>query len=330
MSPPGRSTGEDRAASKEGTPASTPHAPLPSSLAATEPSDVDLDTRIQYVEQRLILREENLRRTARQFSDRVHDALRPARLLWPLAGLAAVAAAGFGLHALWRGRREPARIAVGPAGPGMAADGVPAMPWVRLLGLAWPLLPQRWRARVSPATVSAVMSLGLPMLEGLLGRHRAAALQAMAGVDLPRFAGTWHIVASIGSPWSRSTDRDGAEAPRSAPLCHFTLRRDGLIDLACDGQDDALVQPLPGSGGAKLKVSRWPEWLRLLPWTWQDQWLLHTDDDYSEALLGSPQRDSLWLLSREPRLPEPRLAALIQRAHDRGFAVQRMRFHGSD
>jgi len=330
-------------------------------LAATKSVDADLDTQILHIEQRLILREENMRRKARQLSTRVNHALRPARMLWPLAGMAAAAAAGFGLYMLWRGRRDPPPPASGPPGPELAAESS-AISWVRLLPLAWPLLPQRWRARVSPTTASAAMSIGLPMLEGLLSRrHSAAALKTMAKLDLARFSGTWYVVASLpvlglraaqaahgtqvaaeasetseASEASTASEPSGAseasKAPQASPAAsrwHLTLRRDGLIDLASDDAADALMLPVPGSSGAKFKMTRWPDWLRLLPWAWQDQWVLHVDDDCTEAVLGSPNRRELRLLSRHPSLPEPRLAALIQMAQDRGFAVQRLRFHNA-
>jgi len=335
-------------------------------MAALKTADADLDTQILHIEQRLILREENMRRKARQLSTRVNHALRPARMLWPLAGMAAAAAAGFGLYMLWRGRRDPAPPASGPAGPGLAAESS-AMSWVRLLPLAWPLLPQRWRARVSPTTASAAMSIGLPLLEGLLSRrHSAAALKTMAKVDLARFSGTWYVVASLpvnglraaqaaqaahGTQVAAESSASGtlgtsgtseaseafeasedSKAPQASPAAsrwQLTLRRDGFLDLASDDAADALMLPVPGSSGAKFKMTRWPDWLRLLPWAWQDQWVLHVDDNCSEAVLGSPNRRELRLLSRHPSLPEPRLAALIQMAQDRGFAVQRLRFHNA-
>jgi len=114
----------------------------------------------------------------------------------------------------------------------------------------------------------------------------------------------------------------------------YTLRRDGLMDLHIvradtEGSSDAaLVQPIPGSGGSRWKVSRWPELLRALPWAWQDQCVLYVDDTYVAALVGSPQRDALWLLSRHPSMDETPLKARVQLARDRGFATERLHFNG--
>jgi len=331
-------------------PPGAPLAPVPRSMAAAKSADADLDTQILHIEQRLILREENMRRSARHLTTRVQHALRPARMLWPLAGTAAAVAAGFGLYMLWRGRSGPAPSASGPSAPQLAAESS-AMSWVRLIPLAWPLLPKGWRARVSPATASAVMSLGLPILEGLLSRGRpAAALKPMAKVDLTRFSGTWYVVASLpahgmravaqaaqGTPGAAEAQAselpaaaETSKATRAAPAAsrwNFALRRDGLLDLTSDDAADAVMLPVPGSSGAQFKMTRWPDWLRLLPWAWQDQWVLHVDADHSEAVLGSPNRRELRLLSRHPSLPEPRLAALVQMAHDRDFAVDRLQFY---
>ena len=326
----------------------------PSALATSD--DADLDLQILQVEQRLIQREQNMRHNTLQLSRRVNHALRPARMLWPIAGMAAAVAAGFGLYMLWRGRKEPAPAASSMSRPEPAAES-PYLSWVRWIPLAWPLLPQRWRARVNPATASAAMSIGLPILEGLLSRRQAAAaLQTMPEVDLARFSGPWYVVASFPIHGQRrvtpaaqgtqaldealgtdetaraaaSTASAGASQASTVALpWNLTLRRDGLLDLASAGADNAVMLPVPGSSGAKFKITRWPDWLRLLPWAWQDQWVLHVDADYSEAVVGSPNRSELRLLSRRPSLPQARLAALVQMAHDRGFATQRLRFHGA-
>ncbi len=320
------------------------HAPLPRSVSVGKLDELDLESRIKHVEHCLILREENMRRSARHLGERVQEALRPARLLWPLAGLAAAGAAGFGLYMLWRGRRHPAPAAADRStGSQPSRSGWSAVPWVRLMPMALPFLPQGWRSRVSPTTASALLAAGIPMLESLLSSQRAAALQTAAKVDLTRYAGTWFVVASLsghglkdlreaakgwkGNDQNHSDQANDVSLKDACERWRFTLRRDGLIDFASEGASDAVMQPVPGSHGAQLKTTRWPPWLQLLPMAWQPHWVLHVDDDYSEAVVGSPRRDALWLLSRRPHMSEQRLTALVQLAQDRGFDVQRLHFH---
>lgn len=85
---------------------------------------------------------------------------------------------------------------------------------------------------------------------------------------------------------------------------------------------------VPGSQGARLRVSHWPAVLHSPPWAWNELAVLHVDAGYDEALIGSPSRDSLWLWSRRPQLAADRQQALVQIARDRGFAVERLRFSG--
>ena len=83
---------------------------------------------------------------------------------------------------------------------------------------------------------------------------------------------------------------------------------------------------VPGSDGGRLEVSFWPSWLRGLPAAWSDYWILHLDDDYTEALVGTPGREFLWLLSRRPTLPAERVEAMTQFARGLGFAVEHLQF----
>jgi apolipoprotein D and lipocalin family protein len=67
-----------------------------------------------------------------------------------------------------------------------------------------------------------------------------------------------------------------------------------------------------------------PDWLSWLPMVWGDYWILKLDRDYEVALVGTPDRDFLWVLSRAPRLDEDRLAVELDYARTLGFDVDRV------
>lgn len=127
--------------------------------------DLDqLDLRIVATEQRLLDRQARLRLGWTALGDQVREATRPERLAVPAAGLAA-----FGLALAWMRRRRR------PAGPPRAAAPAPArpdLPWMRLIGLGWALLPRHWRAMAPRPLVEAAAVFG-PVLAGLLVRRRA-------------------------------------------------------------------------------------------------------------------------------------------------------------
>ncbi len=160
-------------------------APTPAQLQASgrlaqgHPSKAglaDLDERILAVEQRLILREENLHRRLRALTERVERATQPRKLAVPILG--AVLA---GVSAWWMVRRFLPPPPADSSGPGPAAcEAEPETSWVRMIGLGWPLLPQSWRSRVDPTVASLAMGVGLPLADRLWRRlrRRRRAVQA--------------------------------------------------------------------------------------------------------------------------------------------------------
>ena len=299
-----------------------PLPPLPASLSHTE-QGADIDTRILHVEQRLIAREENLRRGVGALTGQLRETLQPRRLIAPAAGALLGSAALLSLF-----RRPPAPTAVPPGAAPAARPSIFPMeiPWMRLLGLAWPMVPERWRERVSPAMASSFVTLGLPIVEGLLGTRRTAKpLTTVADVDLMRLSGRWFVVGELPVPMQAKAVQppEFGLLPRDDGELDLLQRR---IDKGGTHGSEARVQPVPGTQGAQLRISHWPEALQWLQWAWTDHAVLHVDEAYDEALIGSPDRDSLWLLSRRPELAHERRQALVQIARDRGFDVQKLRF----
>ena len=296
---------------------------LPAKLPRPEAAfDGDIDARILQVEQRLIARENRLRVGLDGLTQNLQQRLQPRHWLAPAGSVLLVTAA---LASLLKRPSRPAGPAVAGEAATPGAAGLLGLPWARLLGLALPLLPAPWRERISPAAASSVVALGLPLIERLLGGKQAEPLAAVAEVDLMRLSGRWFLIAELPGPLDT--------APVQPPELGLLPRDDGQLDLLQRRIDrsgthgrESLVQPVPGSHGARLRLSAWPAALQWLSWAWTDHAVLHVDEAYDEALIGSPARDSLWLLSRRPQLAHERRQALVQIARDRGFAVDRLRF----
>jgi apolipoprotein D and lipocalin family protein len=74
---------------------------------------------------------------------------------------------------------------------------------------------------------------------------------------------------------------------------------------------------------ARLEVTFLPEGLRWIPFTHADYCVLKLDEGYRHALVGTPDRDHLWLLSREPHVHPETETAFLEEAIRQGFDLKR-------
>lgn len=309
----------------------------PATMPHPDETGLDLDTRIALAEQRVVTRDLALQLELRSLQSRARVAFKPANLFHTAgkalglggAGALAVAAVVW----LWRGRRPS--LATGSSAGGASEHGetigsTSLFSLAGLVGLGWPLMPERIRERLSPGAARMLVTLGAPVLAQLFGSRHAAPLATMTAVDPTRFAGNWYAVAHL--PLRLADACEGLGTVR------YAMKRPGEYKLTvrCPAQGDrsggrvralrGVARLVPGSGGGKLRLSVWPRMLRWFPLAWSDHWILHLDSDYTEALVGSPARDALWLLSRTGYLPPHRLEYLLSMARDDGFAIEDLQF----
>jgi apolipoprotein D and lipocalin family protein len=154
-----------------------------------------------------------------------------------------------------------------------------------------------------------------------------APLQVVAPVDFKRYAGIWYEQARLPNRFERT-----CSGPVSA---EYTPRPDGTLEVRnrCQRTDGGLdesvgsarVVRVPGQPGAgRLEVRFAPAWLAWLPLVWGDYWILKLDRDYQVALVGTPNRDYLWVLSRAPQLDAALLQAELDYARTLGFDVDKV------
>lgn len=135
-------------------------------------------------------------------------------------------------------------------------------------------------------------------------------------VDLARYVGDWHEIASFPAWFQRGCT--GTEA-------NYSLREDGtirVINTCRRGGRTATIEGrarvVPDSGNSKLKVSFF--------WPFEgDYWILELDPDYRWAAVGSPDRRFLWILARRSTLDPEVLAGLQVKLAAKGFDLSRLR-----
>lgn len=139
----------------------------------------------------------------------------------------------------------------------------------------------------------------------------ASTVQTVASVDLQRYLGKWYEIGRFPMFFQRNCIGD--------TTAEYTLQADGRIGVRnrCrtgDGftEADGRASVVPGSGNARLKVSFF--------WPFEgDYWVIGLDPEYRWAVIGHPERETLWILARTPRLSADQLQAAKQAALAQGY-----------
>lgn len=141
---------------------------------------------------------------------------------------------------------------------------------------------------------------------------------AVDAVDLVRYSGLWY---EIGRLPLLQEPTDGADITAEYTLLDDCSVRVDNRSFDGDAQPRRAVGIARASDGAfsRLKVSFLPQALRWIPFTEGDYWVLKIDADYTVALVGTPDRKHLWLLSRTPRLSGEVESEFLMEAQRQGF-----------
>lgn len=149
----------------------------------------------------------------------------------------------------------------------------------------------------------------------------------VASVDLERYQGLWYEIARYPNSFE-----DTADYVCTAVTAEYALRPDGKVAVtnSCrkntpDGELDVAegVARVVGANGAKLKVKFAPAWV---PFASGDYWVLDLTEDYSAALVGSPDGKYLWILSRTPLLDQATGRRLMATARAQGYETDPLQF----
>lgn len=141
-------------------------------------------------------------------------------------------------------------------------------------------------------------------------------------VDLDKYVGTWYEIGRLPMYFQRNCASD--------VTANYTQKTDGsgiIVTNKCLDKDgsaivaEGLAKPAD-STGSKLKVTFLPSWIRWLPVGRADYWVLARDDDYQTALVGTPDKEYLWLLARSPNISQQTYAKYRQIAQEQGYNLK--------
>jgi len=144
-------------------------------------------------------------------------------------------------------------------------------------------------------------------------------LTTVSHVDLNRYLGKWYEISAIELWFERNC---------YGVTANYSLLDDGRIKVvntcnkgSLDGQlkvANGKAKVVDKESNSKLKVTFfWP--------FYGDYWIVELGENYEYAVVGSPDRESLWILSRTPTMDEATYAGILDRMAAKAFDVSRLR-----
>ena len=142
-------------------------------------------------------------------------------------------------------------------------------------------------------------------------------LDPVPAVDLDRFMGDWYVIANIPT----AIERGAHNAVES-----YRMNANGTIATTFTFRDKAF------DGKRKTYHPRGyvsPDnkaiWGMQFVWPFKaDYRIAYLDDDYSITIIGRNKRDFVWLMAREPQLPDARYREMVSLIRSMGYDTNKL------
>jgi apolipoprotein D and lipocalin family protein len=146
-------------------------------------------------------------------------------------------------------------------------------------------------------------------------------LPTVASVDLSRYAGTWYEIARL-PMWFQRHCVDSKATYSSRPDGAIGVRNECVTDTGGIEQAEGVATVVDTKTNARLTVV-FDNWFARLFGSSREgnYWILDLDPEYQTAMVGTPDRRFLWILSRPPQLDEVTYRRLVERAQQLGYPV---------
>ncbi|MBX7172825.1 MAG: lipocalin family protein [Pyrinomonadaceae bacterium] len=149
-------------------------------------------------------------------------------------------------------------------------------------------------------------------------------VRTVSSVDLNQYKGNWYEIAKFPNRFQRKCS--------SNTTANYSLKENGRIEVLnqCTKENGEVTKAIgeakvaDKTTNSKLKVRFAPGFLSFIPFVWADYWIIDLDQNYKYAVVGTPDKDYLWILSRTPTLDETTYQGIISRAKAQGFDINRL------
>ena len=143
-------------------------------------------------------------------------------------------------------------------------------------------------------------------------------LNVVSNLDLHEFQGVWYEIAH--NPWF-------PEDNCFAMIAHYKLIEDNKIEITniCRKHGfDGEISKITGKAWLvdPIITSKW-EVQFIWPFT-LDYWVIDLEENYNYAVIGEPDKENFWILSRKPIMEKGLLTKIIAKTKMKGYDLSNL------
>jgi len=143
-------------------------------------------------------------------------------------------------------------------------------------------------------------------------------LKVVSNLDLNKFQGVWYEIAH--NPWF-------PENNCFAMIAHYKLIEDNKIEVTniCRKHGfDGDISKITGKAWLVDPIikSKW-EVQFIWPFT-LDYWVIDLEENYNYAVIGEPDKENIWILSRKPIMEKGLLTKIIEKTKMKGYDLSNL------
>jgi apolipoprotein D and lipocalin family protein len=144
-------------------------------------------------------------------------------------------------------------------------------------------------------------------------------IHTVSFVDLNRFMGDWYVIANIPT----AIEKDAYNAVES-----YRLAEDGTIETTFTfnkGGFDGPLKTYHPRGYIQDKESN-AVWGMQFFWPFKAEYrIVFLNEDYTTTVIGRSKRDYVWIMARQPDIPDEDYALILNFLEDQGYDISKVK-----
>jgi apolipoprotein D and lipocalin family protein len=153
----------------------------------------------------------------------------------------------------------------------------------------------------------------------ITGCQTVKPIYTVEAVDLKRFMGDWYVIASIPT----FIEKDAFNAVES-----YRLDDDGTVATTFrfnQGSFDGPLKTYTPRGFVRDPSSN-AVWGMQFVWPFKAEYrIIYLTDDYSQTVIGRSKRDYVWIMAREPSIPDEDYDRILDFLTEQGYNLDKLR-----